>query len=400
MRFAYIMEFYPQHGEAWIRYEMEELLARGHDVRVYATRTSLVQSRGSSAPHLSHKIVYVNKLLPLQATTGLTRLRPVTPLMKQLLQERQGLRWILRVSRALYQASLAIKDFTEFRPDLTVCHFAANRSLLGCILSEAVQKPFITIMHAADVWTRDPGLRVYVEAAEEVWTISNYNREYLINHYSDVNWSKLRVVRTGVSLAEFPFSPERPGDPKQILFIGRLIPMKGTDTLLRACALLKREGWKFEVVFLGSGPLLATLKELSRNLGIHEIVSFLGNVPTSIVSEQLRTASVLVLPCRLALDQDGTMDGIPNVLKEAMAAGTPVVTTSISGMPELVVDGKNGILVEPDNAEDLANGIARVWRMDTDRRLALITNARETVESMYDVRIIVDQIVKAAMLHR
>ncbi len=94
------------------------------------------------------------------------------------------------------------------------------------------------------------------------------------------------------------------------------------------------------------------------------------------------------------------MDGIPNVLKEAMAAGTPVVTTSISGMPELVVDGKNGILIEPDNAEDLANGIARVWRMDTDRRLALITNARETVESMYDVRIIVDQIVKAAMLHR
>jgi glycosyltransferase involved in cell wall biosynthesis len=302
---------------------------------------------------------------------------------------------MLRILRALYHAALVFADFAEFSPDLTLCHFAGNRALLGLLLSCMVGKPYVMVMHAADVWNRPPGLSVLVRNAKEVWTISDYNKRYLTEHYADINWNNLRVVRMGVDLVRLPFRMNRPADSRQILFVGRLVPMKGADILIRACAMLHQRGYAFQLFVIGDGPQHRYLQGLARDLGIGHIVHFLGSQPVDIVYDRLLQASVFALPCRIANDKE-VMDGIPVALIEAMASGTPVISTPVSGVPELIQNGRNGLLVEPENVEELCDAICCLWQMDPEHLNYLIKQARETVEGLHDIRSTVDEIIRAA----
>jgi glycosyltransferase involved in cell wall biosynthesis len=162
-----------------------------------------------------------------------------------------------------------------------------------------------------------------------------------------------------------------------VLAVARLVPKKGVDLLVRACAVAAANGDAFSVNVLGEGPLLPELRALAAALGVEDRVVFRGACSPDEVGEAYAHCSAVAVPCRIATD--GDRDGLPVVLIEAMGRGLPVVSTSIIGIPELVRDGENGLLVPPDDPDALAEALSRLRR---DRALAdrLGRQAARTIE--------------------
>jgi glycosyltransferase involved in cell wall biosynthesis len=173
-----------------------------------------------------------------------------------------------------------------------------------------------------------------------------------------------------------------------ILSIGRLIEKKGFHDLLLACEILRQRGRHFQVEIIGSGPWEYLLQTQTKRLRLQERVRFLGAQPQEVVRESFRRATIFALPS--IISGEGDRDGIPTVLMEAMASGTPVVSTFVSGIPELIESGSNGLLVPPNNpllladalgqllnAPELREKLARAARAKMEERFSIEKSARE-----------------------
>jgi glycosyltransferase involved in cell wall biosynthesis len=137
-----------------------------------------------------------------------------------------------------------------------------------------------------------------------------------------------------------------------------------------------------ELVFVGDGPDRGMLEQLVRETGVDGAVEFLGSCTQPEVADALAAADVLAAPS--VATADGRREGIPVALMEGMACGLPVVASALSGIPELVVDGINGLLVEPGNVEALAAALASLSR-DPSLRARLGATARRTVAAEFDI---------------
>jgi glycosyltransferase involved in cell wall biosynthesis len=193
---------------------------------------------------------------------------------------------------------------------------------------------------------------------------------------------KIVTVYNGVDLAEFPARPEEPTEPR-LLSVGRLIEKKGFEILLDACAILQQQGNRFACDIVGSGPLKAALQRQIARLGLSPVVRLHGERPHEQLLPIYKQAMVFVLPC--VLSANGDRDILPNVLKEAMAVGVPVVTTRLGGIEELVAHGQTGLLVEPGDSRALAEAVGQLLA-DAELRRRLATNARKVVEERFDVK--------------
>ena len=207
-----------------------------------------------------------------------------------------------------------------------------------------------------------------MHAARFVVTCTDANREHLLNVEPSAN---VRCIYHGLN-AEFAdllgdaTNPPAKNGRIRALGVGRLVPKKGFDVLVEACAILKGRGFHFETAIVGEhGEHEARLRQQIDTHGLKNHVRLIGPMEQSRLYTEYQRADVFCLPCRV-LD-NGDRDGLPNVLMEAMACGLPVVTTPVSGIPEIIKDGQNGTLVPPDDAEALANAIQRI---SSDRMLA------------------------------
>lgn len=230
-------------------------------------------------------------------------------------------------------------------------HFAHVPAQIAMYASAMSGVPFTIMAHANDIFERGLLLPEKAERAVKMLTISDFNRAYLEG--AGVPSGKLAVVRCGVSFAAQP--PAQPFVNK--LFyrsgtLGRLVEKKGVDDLIRAVAELCDKPYKVELSIAGDGPLRAELEQLARRLGICDRVRFEGSLGHDEVAAWMRGLDVFVLACKR--DSNGDMDGIPVVLMEAMSQSVPVVSTRLSGIPELVLHGKTGMLADPSDAKDLA----------------------------------------------
>jgi len=139
-----------------------------------------------------------------------------------------------------------------------------------------------------------------------------------------------------------------------LVTVGRAVSKKGIDTLLNALAKLP-DNLHWQWTHIGGGPLKGELEALAVNLGIAERCNFKGALPQSEVLETYRKSDLFILPSRI--DETGDRDGLPNVIVEAQSQSMAVISTNISGIPELVQSGKNGLLIQPDKIDDLAVAI-------------------------------------------
>jgi glycosyltransferase involved in cell wall biosynthesis len=173
-----------------------------------------------------------------------------------------------------------------------------------------------------------------------------------------------------------------PENPVVIVSVGRAVEKKGYHVLLKALALL-RPKLAFRFVHIGSGEQLGDLKALCFSLGLDAHVEWKGAQPQEDVLALYRTANIFALACRIV--EDGDRDGLPNVLVEACSQGLVCVSTNVSGIPELLTNDVNGLLVEPDDPQALAKGIERLIR-DPHLRQRLGEAAEKRVRGDFDYR--------------
>ena len=179
--------------------------------------------------------------------------------------------------------------------------------------------------------------------------------------------SKVRVLHHAIDPDEpRRHEPVRLDSPPRLVYIGRFVPKKGLATLVDACSLLSRRGVSFSAHLYGKGPLEAELRMQIERCGLSHAVSLEGVIANQNIYTVMNRDDIFVSPSRYMAD--GERDGIPVTLLEAMAAGITVVSTPVSGIPELVEDGANGYLVEPNNPLALADLLERLLSQPADRR--------------------------------
>ncbi len=234
-------------------------------------------------------------------------------------------------------------------------HFATHPAMAAWIINQLTGITYSFTAHAHDIYVDTAMLREKMGAAKFVVAISEYNRQ-LLARFGDV--SKVHVVHCGVNLERYPLRTTPPDGPFTIVSVASLQPYKGLEYLIRACQLLRERGTNFRCRIAGGGELHQSLRELITNLGLDEYVELLGPQPQEAVAALLQTAHLFVLPS--IITESGKMEGLPVVLMEALAVGLPVISTNISGIPEIVKPGVTGQLVPPANPVALADAIADV----------------------------------------
>jgi glycosyltransferase involved in cell wall biosynthesis len=220
-------------------------------------------------------------------------------------------------------------------------------------------------------------LREKIRASLFSCAISRYGLSQLMRVAGRSQWQKLELTPLGVDPVEFAPRPFRPDpSPFQILCVGRLAPVKGQHVLIAAAGALVREGHDILLRFAGDGP---DRTELLRDVdvrGLSHNVFFAGNVDQDTLRGLYRQCDALALP--------SFGEGLPVVLMEAMAMEIPCIATWVAGVPELIRDGVDGLLVPPADAESLARAILRL-KSDPALRLRIGQEARRRVLDGYDV---------------
>jgi glycosyltransferase involved in cell wall biosynthesis len=286
----------------------------------------------------------------------------------------------LRDWRAVSQAVALSARLLRSRAGHLHAHFADRPAAIARVAAAFADLPFSISAHAKDIYLaqREPLAR-RLSAARFTVTCTGYNAQFL-----RVLAPQACVVRAyhGVDLDALSGERSPAAPPPLILSVGRLRQKKGFDTLIAACGLLADAGRPFVCEIIGYGPEEAALQRQIEEAGLAHSVRLRGKLPHEDVIAAMRRARVFALPCRV-LD-DGDRDGIPNVILEAMAVGLPVVSTRISGVPEVVTENESGLLIEPDDAQDLANALTRI--LDDDAMAARLGAAgRYVVETRFSL---------------
>lgn len=240
--------------------------------------------------------------------------------------------------------------------------------------------PFSIWLHAGtDLYFRPVFMREKLLYANNIITCCEFNVNYMARAFADIApliMPKIFVCHHGLDLAAFTYRPD--GRPvNRVLAVGRLSKEKGYDYLLRAAQLLTERGVDAQIDFVGHGPEEQSLKALAKDLGVSDRVRFRGWLAFPEVRQAMSEATILVHP------SNGLGDGLPNVLREAMAVGTPVIASDCAGIPDALSDGC-GVLVPPKDVPALATAIGRLLE-DGAQRLAIAARARARVEERYDL---------------
>lgn len=384
LRVLYVVPLFPCWSDTWIVREIRALMSLGVEVTILSLRHPFEAFAQSDARALADRVVYPpTGWQGVRAVGECLRGAPRASLVSLL--EAVGSLWNRPVALAktcvAWWRTLAVsRRIASIEPDLIHAHFASYPSTSAMILSRLGGVPFTFTCHAHDVFVEAHLLQQKLDRAARAVTISDFNRRFIGDRLGGEAANRLAVIHCGVKLGEFDYRPGQ-RDAGSILSVARLDEVKGFHHLVEACRILRERGRTFRCEIIGEGGLRGELESRVAAGGLAGIVSLPGAMPQEAVREKLYRAAVFALPSVVAAN--GNRDGIPVALMEAMAAGTPVVSTPVSGIPELVRTGWNGLLAEPGDATALASHLELL--MDDPAGAArLAVNARATIEEHFD----------------
>ncbi len=268
---------------------------------------------------------------------------------------------------------------------------AHSPASVGMLVAQLMGVGFSFTGHANDLFERRVALRRKLARANFVHCISRFHRDLYLREGGRPE--QMELVYLGTEVARFarvaPFEPA-PGTAPVVLAAGRLVPKKGFDVLLEACALLRGRDVPFRLLIAGSGPERDRLRTRAAAPDLAGVAEITGE---ALLQRELPAflgaGSVFCLPC--VRSPDGDMDGLPLVLVEAMAAGLPCVSTRLVGIPDLIADGETGLLAEPDDASGLADRL-EVLLGDAEQRRRLGEAGRRAVTAGFDQAQLLDRL--------
>jgi glycosyltransferase involved in cell wall biosynthesis len=219
--------------------------------------------------------------------------------------------------------------------------------------------------------------------ADFVVACTQYCQNRLVQLTAEQYRSKIPVIHSSLDPAySRNHSPQSQAERVGILSVARFVEKKGIKFLVLACALLKERGCKYDCLLIGEGPEKINIEKMIKDFGLSAEVTLIDPLPNDRVMRYYGESTIIVMPCVNA--QDGERDGIPNVLLEAMSCGSPVVATNISGIPELIEDGENGLLVPEKDEVSLATAIEKILNSENLRK-KLSENGRNTVKTKFNL---------------
>lgn len=278
--------------------------------------------------------------------------------------------------------------------NLIHAHFFTAPAETALYLSILTGIPFGGTAYAMDLYVDNSGLKTKLQLARYINGTTKYNEKFIRRQLSE-NQDKALTLYYGIPTAANP--PQSiPHEKFTFVAVGRLVEKKGFGYLLEACALLSAKGCDFKCRIIGSGPLEHSLREQIRRLKLEGIVEMLGYVPPNEMNREYLASDVLVAPCVVA--SNGDVDGLPNVCLEAMHCGLPVISTTISGIPEGIDEGVNGWLVPPNDAAALAAAMLKALHEPNlpQMRLASYQMVRRKFDAHKNAKLIKELLEKQA----
>ncbi len=386
LKVGYVLKRYPRFSETFIVNGILALEAMGIEVVVFALRPALegcfheklarVRARVEYLPQAGQKSAQL--LAALKAAR--TQQRFKFDLDAALAADAAELEQALIVSR------LAI----ELGVQRLHAHFATSAASVARLVKRFTGIPYSVTAHAKDIFHDSVDQQALFERlrdAQSVVTVSDFNVRYLCDRWPELA-HRVKRIYNGMDLSLLHRTPYVGRSPR-LLAVGRLVPKKGFDLLLQALPLILERCPELHVDIVGDGVLREELVAQSAALNLTGSVHFHGALSQERVFELLRGARVFAAPC--VVSADGDRDGLPTVLLEAMAMGTPCVATPVTGIPEAIAHETTGLLVEPGNVAELAEACCELL-LNPERAAALAGAARDHLEQQFDISQTVPQL--------
>jgi colanic acid/amylovoran biosynthesis glycosyltransferase len=389
MRVAYVMSRFPRLTETFVLFEILALQADGIPVDVYPLlreRPGVMHAEAAALVARAHYQPFLSWPI-LRSQVHFLRRRPgayLRALADVVRGTWRSMNFLVGGLAIFPKVAHAAKLMRADGVTHVHCHFANHPALAGLIVHRLTGIPYSFTAHGSDLHVDRHMLCQKVAEAEFVVPISRFNREVILGECGAAAAEKLVVIHTGVDTDHF-----RPGAKPEadaaftIACVGTLHEVKGQVHLVRACGRLARAGVSFSCHLVGDGPDREMLLREIERLELGGLVVLDGLLDRDALGDLLRRADVLVTPS--VPTREGKREGIPVVLMEAMSSGLPVVASRLSGIPELVEDGRSGLLVEPGDDAGLAEALQRL-HADPELRGRLAREGREKVLGEFDVR--------------
>ena len=385
---AYLLKMFPRLSETFILNEVLELERQGVEVQVFSLMPPGDGKFHGSISELKLTIRYIPREKPEAFWARLGEFEPdLVPSMDrwepavEFLRKYRIPKDLDMLLRALIIGAEAKKSGVQH----IHAHFATISTRMAALVNLLYDIPFSFTCHAKDIFrvTVDRELfRDLVANSSFAITVSDFNRNFILENTPGVDSEKIIRLYNGIDLNFFE-TPTEPlkTDPLEIVSVGRLVPKKGFDHLLNALSMLKSGNINFHTTIIGDGEEKARLQQQCQGLGLDDKVEFTGALPIEEVRRRCADSSMMVLGC--VPDTDGNMDALPTVLLEALALDLPIVTTTLTGCPE-IVGADAGVLVEPANPEALAKSISTLANKIQEGGIDRGT-ARARAEQLFDL---------------
>ncbi|MEI7881204.1 MAG: glycosyltransferase family 4 protein [bacterium] len=399
MKLAYVLGTFPSLTETFIQRELDELRRKGFKIIIFSLRRPAVDCREAGNRTIKHLVYYRPSLLSpaMIAAQWYFMLRQPRRTLRALRQTLASSMHdpieLAKCLRNLPVAAFFARRAAHFGVEHIHAHFAFMPADVARMMATLLDIRFSFSAHAGDIYLQSrAALSRKVQAANFVSVCTRYGLDELNRRADPLPPEKVHLIYHGLTPSQFSSleasqkcdggqTPERPAPPL-ILSVGRLQPKKGFVILIEACRLLRDRHLAFRCLIAGEGPERRNLESAINRLGLSETVHLLGECSTEEVVSLFKQAHVFALPCIIA--PDGDRDSLPNVILESLAAGIPVVTTPVAGIPEVIVHGRTGLLAPPGDARILAEMIEELLKSESLCRI-LSNFGATTILERFDI---------------
>jgi glycosyltransferase involved in cell wall biosynthesis len=394
VRLAYLYSRYPVLSQTFCDTEMLALEQLGFALTVGSIYPPLTSIRHEHAVELQAPIHYAPPQPILRLWEEKARAENRWPEALITTHERKygsAVKAATRARNASYFAEL----FTRERIDHFHVHFANRAAHTALFLKAMANIPFSLTAHGQDFMAdlgNDDLLREICDAAEFVAVETEYSRGLMAQRCPG-SADKIHRVYNGMNLANFSrqAATVRAAEPAQILSVGRLVKFKGFEYLIEACEQLRQRNVPFRCEIIGDGPLREILQQQIDDLRLGGLVTLLGALPQDRVIAKLQRCDVFALAS--TVDDADASDIFPTVILEAMASERPVVSTTVAGIPEAVVDRETGLLVPAGESGLFADALEILCR-DGDLRARYGSAGRTRIEDSFQIETTVRPLVE------
>jgi glycosyltransferase involved in cell wall biosynthesis len=380
VRVGYVVKRYPRYSETFIVNELLAHEAAGMNIDVFALRPPVDTHFQDAIARVRAPVHYLPQagLKARDFWDEISKARETLPGLEAGLEVAWG-EDVVDVHQALCLARAARERGLEHLH----AHFATSPTTVARLAARFAGLSYSFTAHAKDIFHQevDPTeLQDKQRDAAAIVTVSDFNARHL-NAIDAGSSDRIVRIYNGLDLDAFRF--ESPlYRPPRIVAVGRLVEKKGFHNLVEACAILATTGRDFECRILGAGPLEGELRQEIDRFGLEGRVELAGPRPQSEIREELRAGAIMAAPC--VIGGDGNRDGLPTTLLEAMALGTPCISTDVTGIPEVLRHEETGLMVPQRDPATLAKSIEHLLE-NSPERVRLARNARQLIETHFDV---------------